>query len=218
MDKERKREFRALGDNAQASAMGRGIVLTLAAGIEDLLTSIIAWCFSPTYEELDGEIDSLLTQTAIGMKSIILRKIDFSEKIALLDQCVQFTSEAIYKSDRKLIREIKKELEAIRTFRNLLAHSPMDISDDYIEQLLSRLISDSEGFQVIEYKKGEAHKRNIGSDELKAEMHRMAVTWDKLLQLWALLRKRSDEARQHEVMSTVPEDEMSQILKRMGYK
>jgi hypothetical protein len=54
MDKERKREFRTLGHKAQASAIGRGAVLTLVADIEDLLTSIIAWCFSPIYEELDG--------------------------------------------------------------------------------------------------------------------------------------------------------------------
>jgi hypothetical protein len=163
-------------------------------------------------------VDSLLSETAIALKSIILRKIDFSEKIALLEQCVQFTNEVIYKSNRKLIRQVTKELDNIRKFRNLLAHSRMDTSKEYIEQLLSQETSDSDSFQVLEYRLGKVHKRNISFDVLKGELHRTTVTWHKLLQLWALLRKRPDEARDHEIMSTVSADEGSQILKRMGYK
>jgi hypothetical protein len=217
MDKERKKEYRALGDKAQASAIGRGAVLTLVTDIEDLLTSIIAWCFSPIYEELDGEVDSLLSETAIALKSIILRKVDFSEKITLLVECVQFTDDVIYKSNRKLIKQVTEELDNIRKFRNLLAHSRMDTSKEYIEQLLSWEISDSDSFQVLEYKLGKVHRRNISFDVLKGELHRTTVTWHKLLQLWALLRKRPDEAREHEIMSTISADEGSKIMERMGY-
>ena len=94
----------------------------------------------------------------------------------------------------------------------------MDTSDEYIQQSLSQLTSDSESFQVVEYKKGKAQKRNVSSDELKAEVHRATVTWHQLLQLWALCRDRPVEASQHESMSTLTPGEFSQILERMGYR
>ena len=218
MDKERKREFKAFSRMAQASAIGRGTVLTMAAEVEDLLTSIIAWCFSPICEELDGEVDSLLSETAIALKSIILRRIDFSEKIALLEQCVQFRNEGIYKSNRKLIKQVKKDLDKVREFRNSLAHLPMDTSKEYVQQFSGQLTSDSDSFQVLEYKKGKVHKRNISFDVLKQELQRARVTLNKLLQLWSLLKNRPDEAGQHELLSTVSADETSSLLKRMGYK
>ena len=95
MDKERKIEMNTLVDRAQASVVGRGMVLHLASELEDLLTSVIAWCFSPTYDELDGEVDSLLSQGAIALKSIILRRVDFNEKTVRLGECVQFGNEKI---------------------------------------------------------------------------------------------------------------------------
>lgn len=217
MDEKRRNELQALVDKASASAIGRGVILETTASVEDLLTSIIAWCFSPTYDELDGEVDGLLSPTAIGLKSIVLRKVDFSEKIELFKECVEFASEQIYESNSRMINELPKNLHKVRKFRNLLAHSPMDSSKEYTEQLLSQLPSDSESFQVIEYKKGKVHKRNVSSDELIKGIERASLTWHQLLQLWALLRNRPEEARRHELMSRMTRDDKSQEHKRMGF-
>jgi hypothetical protein len=217
MDKESKQKIRIIGDRALASVIGRGTILSFAADVEDLLTSIIAWCFSPTYQMLDGEIDTLLNKMAIGLKSIVLIKIDFVDKIAMLEQCARFSDEDVYLGNCKLIKEIVKELDKIRKFRNLLAHSTMDTSDEYAQKLLSKLISDNESFQVKIYKNGVVTKKNISSDELKTEIIRTGTTLHKLLQLWALLRRQFAEATEHETISTIPADEHSEILKRMGF-
>lgn len=216
MDEKRRNELRTLLDRTHAAIIGRGMIIDITAAVEDLLTSIIAWCFSPTYDELDGEVDSLLSPMARGLKSIVLRKLDFSEKSGLFKECVQFAREGIYKSNSRMIKEILKNLDKVRKFRNLLAHSPMDSSKEYAEQLLSQLTLDSDSFQVLEYKKGETHKRNVNSGELIEGIERASLTAHQLLWLWALLRNRPEEASQHEIMITMTRDEKSQVIKRMG--
>jgi len=217
MEKSKIEENKKLVDLAFTCMIARGVTIDTLTQAEDLLTSIIAWCFYPVYEELDGEIDKLLTDQAIALKSLILRELSFQKKIKLIDDCIEIVNIEIYHDNRHLIKEIKQNLEASMKFRNLLAHSPMDSSKEYLRYTVGVLNNMREDFQILEYKKGKVHKRLIKEEETKAEVHRVFNTCHKLLQLWALLRNKPEEAKQHEIIGSMKSSEFGAVLKKMGF-
>ncbi len=125
-------------------AIGRGVILTNATWIENLLTSIIADCFEPTDKDNSSMgFEIPLTDKAIALKGIILKRMDFRDKIEVFTECVQVANPTVYKDNLPLIKCITKELNTLREFRNLLAHSPADWS----------WTQDNHIFTISQYKK-----------------------------------------------------------------
>lgn len=178
--------------------------------------------FFPTFEKLDEEVDNQLEEKGIILKSLILRKLEFQDKIHMLKDLIRITNEKLWNNNRALIRGISKELDKIREFRNLLAHSPMNTSKEYRDYLTSYANShgnlDNCDLQILVYEKGEVNKHNIDEGEVRTEVERVRVTWHKLMQLFALLKNDLEDARACEAFANAKPDEIDKVMKQMGLK
>jgi len=212
--------LKLLGDMFSRSLTVRGGIIDGTTQVENVLTDIIAWCFIPTFEKLDEEVDNQLTEKGIALKSLILRKLEFEDKINALEDTVRITNEEIWNANKKLVKEIGKELHKIQKFRNLLAHSPLDTSKEYRNNLTTNINSPSDlrncPLQIIVYKKGEARKQNLDENKVIDEIERIRVTWYKLLQLFALLKNDSKDAKACETLASIDSKARSKILKHYG--
>lgn len=218
MDTKEVRGLKLLDAMFSRSLTARGGIIDGATQVENILTDIIAWCFFPTFEKLDEEIDNQLEEKGIILKSLILRKLEFEDKINMLKDLIVVTNEELWNNNVQLIKEIRKELHKIQKFRNLLAHSPLDTSKEYRNQLTTHTDLGNIGFQILEYKGTQVRKHNIDENKIKEEVERIRVTWHKLLQLFALLKNDIKDAKACEVLANAKPNEIDKVMKQMGLK
>lgn len=206
--------------NFLASITGRGGIIESTTWLENTLTDIIAWCCYPTTGDfLNKDINDQLDKNGIILKSLILVKLEFHEKIMILEKIIRLKDEGVWKKDRKLIKEIVKELNKVREFRNVLAHSPCNTSKEFYDSAeKEKAVGSFSSFYIIEYKNGEAKEHMITHSKIKTEVMRMDRVWYKLLQLWALLRKDTKDAEACEALSSMSEKDIDLILKHYGFK
>lgn len=218
MDAERIKEIKQAGEAFATSMINRGGVIDLAINIENTLTDIIAWCFCPTDNKWDVDIYNQLDEDGINLKALLLRRIDFNEKIKILKDVILTKRLLPWESNKTLIGNITKELNHVRDFRNLLAHSPLDTSKETLDSLTYRASTGTEDFQVLEYKNGRVIKHRIDSARIKSEMAIMMRVWYRLIQLFALLKGDTEDARVSEILSNLSEEDTDIILRKLGLK
>jgi len=222
MDTEKLNEIRQSREAFITSMTSRGGTIDLAVTIEDFLTDIIAWCFYPTKKEWNLGIFNIFNQldeNGIILKTTLLVKLDFSEKIDILKTVISAKNLLPMAKYKNLMAEITRKLNHIRKFRNQLAHSPLDMSAASLKSLSYR--KPGEGtydFQLIQYKKGKAIKHRIDISGIKTELNIMVKCWYQLIQLFALLKDDTEDARACEILSTMTEEEGDYLLKQLGLK
>jgi hypothetical protein len=109
-------------------------------------------------------------------------------------------------------------LDNIRRFRNRLAHSPLDVSDEAIEKVNTHNESGDSSFEILEYKKGRAIKHVIDESTIKLQMKNIEKAYYKLLQLWALLLNDEKDAKACEILASMSDEENNIVLKKLGLK
>jgi hypothetical protein len=203
----------------KTSMNSRGGIIDFAVNIENTLTDIIAWCFYPTEKEWDVDIPSHLDKSGILLKSTLLRKLEFSEKIDTLRTVITARNLLpMTQYNKNLLTEIKNNLHHIRRFRNLLAHSPLDLSPDSLKSLTYKNPGQgTDDFQLIEYKQGKAIKHKIHVSLIKSEVLIMMKCWYQLIQLFALLKGDIQDAKVSEILSNMSEEDTNDLLKNLGF-
>jgi hypothetical protein len=219
VDPELIKRIKASEENYLACITGRGAIIDLATMVEDTLTDIIAWCFYPTVGDFyRGNITEQLDQNGIILKSLILAKLEFHEKIEIVEKIVRLKKAEVWENHRKLIKEIVKDLDEVRKFRNVLAHSPVDWKEYLDAPDEEAKVQDLDSFLILEYRGGKVRKHTINRNKIEVEVKRMDRVWYRLLQLWALLRNDLEDAKACEVMSNLSEKDEEFLLKRLGFK
>jgi len=219
MDTERIKEIKQSTEAFITSMTSRGGIIDFSINIENTLTDIIAWCFYPTEKDWDVDIFNQLDNNGIILKSTLLRRLDFSDKIDVLKLIILTKNLLPMVQHKNLIAEITKDLNHIRVFRNLLAHSPLDVSGDSLKSLTYKTTGrGTDDFQIIEYKRGKAIKHRIDISRIKLEMNIMMRCWYRLIQLFALLKGDTEDARVSEALSNMTEEDADNVLKNLGLK
>jgi len=222
MDAEELNETRQANEAFITSMTSRGGIIDLAVTIEDVLTDIIAWCFYPTKKESNSDIFDTLNQldeNGIILKATLLVKLDFSQKIDILKTVISAKHLLPMAKYKNLMAEITTNLTHIRKFRNKLAHSPLDISPTSLKSLTyQKPGKGTYDFQIIQYKNGKAIKHRIDISGVKTELHIIVKCWYQLIQLFALLKDDTEDARACEILSTMTKEEGDYLLKKLGLK
>ncbi|GAH13880.1 unnamed protein product, partial [marine sediment metagenome] len=123
----------------------RGRFLDQAIPIEMLIDDIISWHFCP-----EDTRQSLFF-------SLVSPKLTFSNKIKILETILQIYYPDLVKKHQNLIKEINK----IRDFRNRIAHSLLDASDEFLEKGYNDRI------RLVFYRNGEKKHQVITMDNIK---------------------------------------------------
>lgn len=218
MDTERIRIIKQSGEAFFTSMTSRGGIIDFAISVENTLTDIIAWCFYPTENKWDVDIYNQLDENGIILKATLLRKIDFRDKIEILETVLRSRNLLPGAKNKKLLSEIRKDLNHIRDFRNLLAHSPLDVSTDSLNSLTYSNGRGTTDFQILEYKKGQVIKHRIDISRIKFEMKIMSRCWYRLIQLFALLKGDAEDARVSERLSNISDEDMDILIKHLRSK
>jgi len=220
MDTEREariKRLKALSNMAKASIPSRGGILESVIMLEDILTNIIAWCFHPAPDVSEADVTDQLDKYGIELKFLILSKINFNNKIDILKDVVLVKKPSVWKANKELVQEIVRGLKKIKTIRNLLAHSPLDMSKEYSLSVEDN--ANPESFQVLKYRKGKIEKVTIDKDRIKLELRKMQATWFRLLQLFALLRDDRQDAetckRLAELSNSLTDEDEDRGLKEL---
>ena len=171
------------------SSSKRGEIINLTTKIENTLTDIFACIFCPGKYSSDVEANKLLNKERIELKSLILGKIDFRDKIESLNNIILVKKPEILESNRALIKTLVKELDKVREFRNIIAHSELDIlSEEFMRELRHDVGEKIDKFQIIEYKKGKAILHLINEERINTEIKTMERVLFKLQKLHALIQ------------------------------
>lgn len=216
MEAERIKEIRQAGEAFATSIISRGGIIDFAINIENTLTDIIAWCFHPTDNKWDVDIYNQLDEDGIILKALVLRKLDFREKIEIVKAVILAKKLLSWENNKALINNITKELNHVREFRNLLVHSPLDISKECLGSLTYRTGTGTEDFQILEYKNGRVTKHRIDNVRIRSEMAIMMRVWYRLIQLFALLKGDIEDAKVSEMLSNLSEEDTDITLKTLG--
>jgi len=220
MDTERLDEIKKSMEAFTTTMTARGGIIDFAVNIENTLTDIVAWCFYPTEKEWDVDIFNQLDKNGLVLKSTLLRRLEFSDIIDILKTLIIARNLLpVTQYNKKLITEITNNLHHIRKFRNLLAHSPLDLSPDSLKSLTYRKAGHgTDDFQLIEYKRGETIKHKIDISRIKSEMSIMMKCWYQLIQLFALLKGDIEDAKASEILSNMSEEETDYLLEHLGLR
>ncbi len=182
-----------VGDYVRRS---RGEVIDRSIHIEAILTNIITWCFYPSQHTKCSDFPETIDANGLALKSLLLRRIDFRDKIEVLKEAILFSKPEVMKANKPLITTIVKELNRVRGFRNLLAHSESDLSWEFVNESVSRDNNTPvDRLQVIEYRKGVAIKHLITKAKYVSETKTMTRVQIRLWQLCALLNDDYEQAR-----------------------
>ena len=219
MDTERIKEIKQASRAFTTSMTSRGGIIDFAINIENTLTDIIAWCFYPTEKKWDVDVSNQLDNNGIILKTTLLRKLDFRDKIELLKTIILSKDLLPMIQHKSLIAGITNDLNHVREFRNLLAHSPLDVSKDTLKSLTyGNAGHGTNDFQILEYKKGKVKKHRIDSSRIESEMKIMRRCWYQLIQLFALLKGDTEDARVSAFLSNMSAEETDIVLKHFGLK
>jgi len=203
MSNVRDTEIEQMRKIIEASISNRGRVIDIAIDVENTLTDIITWCFYPSHYSPDKGTSEQLDENGVVLKSILVRKVYFRDKIEILKDIIMVKKPAIWESNRKLINNLRKELDRVREFRNLLAHSPLDISKEDLLILPRGSHKKGNNFQVLEYKKGKVIKHSITTKRIQTERFRMAGVSFTLYQLFSLLNDDLKNVSHYEHLSSL---------------
>jgi len=186
-----KDELDSLDNYHYTDRFRRGEVIALSSQIENMLTDIIAWCFSPSnyYEQM--LIEDLLDANGFALKSLLLNKVDFRDKIEIFRDILLVKYSRIIRTDDKLIKLIIKELDNVRKFRNLLAHSELSYPRGSIEEIKDTIY-------ITEFKKGKAVRHVINEEKYLIETNTMSRVISRLWQLFSLMNDDLDSALAYE--------------------
>ncbi len=171
----------------------RGFVIGLSTQIENMLTDIIAWCFYPSRYYQQTLIEDLLDSNGFALKSLILNKINFRDKIEMFRDILLVKNSRIIKTDDKLIKLIVNELDNVRKFRNLLAHSELSYPSDLTDSEKSPE-EKKETIYFTEFKKGKAVKHIINERTYINETNTMSRVISRFWQLFSLMNDDLDSA------------------------
>jgi hypothetical protein len=180
------------------SCKKRGEIIAEAISVENNLTDIITWFFYPSKYLIDETIYNTSENNSLILRSLILGSISFRDKIELLKDIVIIKNPEIMNNYIELTKNIFKELDRVRKFRNLLAHSESDLSREFIDSSVN--LSNKERIntlQVIEYKKGKLIKHIIDKKKYISEMLVMYRVDTRLDQLYSLLNNDKDMAEKY---------------------
>jgi len=191
-------EIKQMIEAWEHAATKRGKIIDFNITIENTLTDIITWCFYPSKYSSGEYISDLLDKDGLVLKSLLLRKIEFREKIKILKDVIIAKKPHIAESYKALISTIVEELNQVREFRNLLAHSESDISSKFLSSLKHTNGEPIDKLQLIEYKKGKVIKHLIDKRKYLSETKIMLRVFHRLWQLFALLNDDSDSAKETE--------------------
>lgn len=216
MDNERIQQVKLASAAFSTSMISRGGILDFSINIENTLTDIIAWCFYPTDYNWDGYIYSQLDEKGIILKATLLRQIDFNEKTKILKDILIAKKLLPWNDIKTLINNITKDLDHVRDFRNMLAHSPLDISKVTLDTLKYKKGEGTEDFVIIQYKKGRVIKQKIDQKRIQDEMRIMMRVMYRLIQLFALLKGDIEDAKVSESLSNLSNEETKEVLKGLG--
>ena len=164
----------------------RGFVIGLSAQIENMLTDIIAWCFYPSRYYQQTLIEDLLDSNGLTLKTLVLNKINFRDKIEMFRDILLVKNSRIIKTDDKLIKLIVNELDEVRKFRNLLAHSELSYPKDFIDPEESP--DEKKGtIYFTDFKKGKVVRHIINEGKYIMETNTMSRVISRLWQLFSLM-------------------------------
>ena len=171
------------------SSSKRGEIINLTTKIENTLTDIFACIFYPGKYTQDIEATKLLVKERIEFKSLILWKINFRDKIEDLYNTILVKKPEIIETNKAFVKTLVKELNKVREFRNIIAHSELDLfSAEFIRELAHDVSENIEKFPLIEYKKGKAIPHMISDKRIKNEIKKMEDIWERLGKLLALVK------------------------------
>jgi len=198
----------------------RGGIIDYAVWIENTLTDIIAWCCYPTSGRLDEDFNNQLDENGIILKSLILTKLEFHEKIEILKPLISIKNKDVWNNNLELMKNISKDLNKVREFRNLLAHSPIDTSREAFDAWDKCKGVEFRPFQVLDYKKGRVKPHTIDNEEIGTQLRIAVRAFFRLLQLWALLKSDPEDAQTCENMAMLTDMELNKelemIMKHLG--
>jgi hypothetical protein len=188
--------FNRVSAATEAIANKRGEAIDIAIEVENNLTDIISWCFCPSKHSGYEIPASTIDESGITLKSLLLSRIDFRDKIEIFKDVILAKQPQVFKNNKAQINTIVKELDKVRKFRNLLAHSESDLlslSDD-----TGSIIVDE--FQVVEYRKGQVIRHSISKDKYESEIKTMLGLVLKLWILFGLFGDDSDVVKKYQEM------------------
>jgi hypothetical protein len=146
----------------------RGEVINIAVEIENSLSDIISACFFPPVAPKGIMGVDTLNKMGIALKTLILSKIDFRDKIEILKDVLIVMKPNVMMRNKSFINKIIKDIDKVRVFRNILAHSGINVElNNTIEKSDSK---QHEILHVTEYKKGKIRKYTINEKEYNAQM------------------------------------------------
>jgi hypothetical protein len=182
--------FKILDKTEKYSSLKRGKIINLATQVESTLTDILAHIFYPGRYTPDIESTKLLVKQRVELKSLLLSKIDFRDKIESLNNAILVKKPEALENNRIFIKTLVKELNEVRKFRNLIAHSELELfSNEFIRELINDDVSGKiNRFPIIRYKKGKATIHLISEEEIDAEIKRMKGVLEKLRILHTLIQ------------------------------
>jgi len=172
---------------AHTVMLNRGVIIEHASDIENELSNIITWCFYPAKYTAKKVSNELLDENGIIFKSIILNKLDFVDKIRILKEVILAKKPDIWKHHSNLLKDIISNIDKVRIFRNIIAHSSSDLSVNYLESIDMGTYEKNKEFQVIEFKNGRLIKHKINEIKFESEKWNSVRTGLKLSQLFALI-------------------------------
>lgn len=171
------------------SSLKRGDIIHLTTQIENTLTDIFAHIFYPGKYMPDIEATKLLVKERIEFKSLILWKIDFRDKIESLNNTILVKKPKILENNKVFIKTLVKELNKVREFRNIIAHSELDLfSAEFIRELRHDVGKKIDKFQITEYKKGKVIPHLLDEERINTEIENMKKVIEKLRILHALVQ------------------------------
>ena len=211
-DEKRIDEIKRMREQFTTSMISRGGILDFAINVENTLTDLIAWCFFPTDKPWDVDIYNQLDENGLLLKSTILRKLMFVDKIEVFKSITK--AKDLLPEHKLLLKETLKELDNVRTFRNLLAHCHLDVSVDSLSSLIyNKQGTGTDDFQIIEYRSGRTYKHKIDTNRIQKEMKTSARCLYHLLQLFALLKGDTEDARASELLANMTNEDLDLLLK-----
>lgn len=180
------------------ASLKRGEILNITSKIENILKEIIVRIFYPNVF-ISNSIDrDFLAIKRLQLKSLLLRKIDFRDQIESLKNILLVMKPEIYENHKANISKIIKELDRIRIFRNLLAHSELDLN---IRTFNSDIEDKTRELCFLEYKKGRVVRHVVDDEFIKKEVYRMRVTITMLIELIELINNDITKAKEIEEYS-----------------